>query len=188
MNLSSYDEKDNGRYDHERKQQSATTSHDLINNDDQEPSNFDVRVLNNALENNTRTTSNESNYNEENSASVANNDKEPGFENDALINEENRINPTQSSTVQITNEVIDDKEKLSKNPAIDIDDLEEKTTQESNDDESRNETNETEAPSELGLYSLKDSAIDPTEELLDEEAIDDASKFGFGFITLSRPI
>ena len=175
--LPSYDEKDNDRYD-QGKKQSTTTSHDLINDDDQEPSNFDEGELHNALENNTRNTLNESSYNEENSASITNNDKEPGVENDALISEENRIYPTQSSSVQITDEVINDNEKSNKNPAIDIDDLDEKTAQESNEDESRSENNETEAPSELGLYSLKDSAIDPTEELLDEEAIDDASKFG----------
>lgn len=162
----------------EGKQQSTTTSHDLINDDDQEPSNFDEGELHNALENNTRATLNESSYNEENSASITNNDKEPGVEHDALINDENRIKPTQSSSVQITNEVIDDKEKLNKNPATDIDDLEEKTAQESNENESSSENKEPQAPSELGLYSLKDSAIDPTEELLDEEAIDDASKFG----------
>ena len=176
--LSSFDEKDNDRNDPEGKQQSTTTSHDLIDDDDQEPSNFDEGELHNALENNARATLNESSHNEENRASITNNDKEPGVEHDALINDENRIKATQSSSVQITNEVIDDKEKLNKNPAIDIDDLEEKTAQESNDNESSSENNEPQAPSELGLYSLKDSAIDPTEELLDEEAIDDASKFG----------
>ena len=175
--LSSYYEKDNNRYD-QGKNQSKAASYDLINDDDQEPSNFDEGELHNALENSTRTTFNESSYNEENSPSITNNDKEPGVENDALISEENRIYPTQSSSVQITDEVIDDKEKLNKNPAFDIDDLEEKTAQESNEDDSRRENNETETPSELGLYSLKDSAIDPTEELLDEEAIDDADKFG----------
>lgn len=174
--LSSFDEKDNDRYD-QGKNESTTTSPDLID-DDQEPSNFDEGVLYNELGNDTSTTMNESSYNEENNVSISNNDKEPGVENDALINEENKINTTQSPSVQIKNEVVDDKEKLNENPAIDMDDLGEKTAQESNEDERRSGNIETEPPSELGLYSLKDSAIDPTEELLDEEGIDDVGKFG----------
>ena len=175
--LSSYDAKDNDRYD-QGKNEWTTASHDLIDDDDQEPRNFDKGELNNGLENDTRTTLNESSYNEENNVSITNNDKEPAVELDALIREDNKIKPTQSHSAQITNEMIDDKEKVNKKPAVDLDDLDEKTAQQSDEDESRSENNETEAPSELGLYSLKDSAIDPTEELLDEEAIDDAGKFG----------
>ena len=174
--LSSYDAKDNDRSD-QGENEWTTTSHDLIDDGDQEPRNFD-KGENNGLENDTRTTLNESSYNEENNVSIANNDKEPAVELDALINEDNKIKPTQSHSVQITNEIIDDKEKVNKKTATDLDDLDEKTAQQSDEDESKRENNETEAPSELGLYSLKDSAIDPTEELLDEEAIDDAGKFG----------
>lgn len=176
--LSSYDEKDNDRYDQGRNQ-STTTSHNLINDDDQEPSNsHDEGELHNGLENDTRTAMNESSYNEENNVSITNNDKEPGVEIDALINEENKISPTQNPTVQITNEIIDDKEKLNKNSVVDMDDLDEKIAQEPDEDESRSRSILTEPPSELGLDSLKDTAIDPTEELLNEEAIDDAGKFG----------
>ena len=174
--LSSYEENKKDKYD-QGKNESTTTSHDLIDDYDQEP-NFDKGGLNNALENDARTTMNKSSFNEESSPSITNNGKEPGIEYDALINEESKINPTRSPSVQITNEIIPDKEKLNKNLATDFDDHDEKTAQETNEDESRSGNNETEAPSELGLYSLRDSAIDPTEELLDEEAIDDAGKFG----------
>ena len=175
--ISSYDEKDNNRYN-QGKNQLTTTPHDLINDDDQEPSNFDEGELHNALENDTRATLNESTYNEENNVSITNNDKEPGAETDAPINEENKINPTQSPTVQITNEIIDDKEKLNENSVINMDDLDEKTAQEPDEDESRSGSNVNEPMSELGLNSLTDSGIDPTEELLNEEAIDDAGRFG----------
>lgn len=43
------------------------------------------------LENNVRVILNESSYNEENSVSIINNDKEFGVEYDVLINDENRI-------------------------------------------------------------------------------------------------
>lgn len=43
------------------------------------------------LENNIRVILNESSYNEENSVSIINNDKELGVEYDVLINDENRI-------------------------------------------------------------------------------------------------
>ena len=174
--LSSYEENKKDKYD-QGKNESTTTSHDLIDDYDQEP-NFDKGGLNNALENDARTTMNKSSFNEESSPSITNNGKEPGIEYDALINEESKINPIRSPSVQDTNEIIPDKEKLNKNLATDFDDHDEKTAQETNEDESRSGNNEIEAPSELGLYSLRDSAIDPTEELLDEEAIDDAGKFG----------
>lgn len=43
------------------------------------------------MENNIRVILNESSYNEENSVSIINNDKELGIEYDVLINDENRI-------------------------------------------------------------------------------------------------
>jgi len=175
--LSSYKENINDKYGR-GKNESTTTSHDLIDDDDQEPRNLDKGGLNNALENDARTTMNKSSFNKESSASITNNGKEPGVEYDTLINEESEINPTLSPSVQITNEIIHDKEKLNKNLATDMEDHDEKNAQEANEEESRSGNNETEAPSELGLYSLRDSAIDPTEELLDEEAIDDVGKFG----------
>ena len=176
--LSSYDEKDYDRYD-QGKNESTTTSHDLINDDDQEPTNSqDEGELHNTLENDSRITLNESSYNEESNVSITNNDKEAGVEIDGLIKEENKINPTQSPTFQITNEIIDDKEKLNEKSVVDMDDLDEKTAQEPNEDESKSESIVNEPPSELELNSLKDSAIDPTEELLNEEAIYDAGKFG----------
>ena len=176
--LSSYDEKDYDRYD-QGKNESTTATQDLINDDDQEPTNSrDEEELHHALENDTRISLNESSYNEENNVSITNSAKEPGVEIDGLINGVNKINPTQSPTFRISNEIIDDKEKLNEISVVDMDDLDEKTAQEPNEDESRSGSIVNEPPSELGLSSLKDSAIDPTEELLNEEGIDDAGKFG----------
>lgn len=175
--LSSYDEKDSDGYDQE-KNESTTTAHDLIN-DDPEPSSFDEEdSAYNGLKNDTSITTNGSEYNQEESIGITNNDKETGAQNDSPINEENTIKTTQRPSVQVTNELYDEKEKSKKNASSDINELGDKSVEEDNVKETKNVNSENDPPSERGLYSLQDSAIDPTEELLDEEGIDDVGKFG----------
>lgn len=174
--LSSYDEKDNDRYEKERNE-STTTAHDLID-DDPEPSSFDEEDSYNGLKNDTITTTNGSEYNQEESIVITNNDKEPGVQNDSPIGEENTIKTTQQPSVQVTNELFDEKEKSNKNASKGINELGDKVVEEGNMEEPKNVNSEIEPPSERGLYSLQDTAVDPTEELLDEEGIDDVGKFG----------
>ena len=175
--LSSYDENRNDLYRQERNK-STTNAHDLIDDEPEPSTSDDEEVLYNETKNVTSTSVNGSEYNQEYSIALTNNVKEPGFRNGSLINEENTVKTTPQPSVQVTNELYDEKEKSIKNTSSDTDELGDKNAEEDDMKETKTADSESEPPSERGLYSLQDSAIDPTEELLDEEEIDDVGKFG----------
>lgn len=175
--LLSYDEKGNDRYDQE-KNESTTTAHDLINDDSGPRTLDDEEDTNNGPKNDTTTILNGSEYKQEDSIGITNNDNKPAVQNNSTINEENTIETAQHPSVQITNELFDEKKKPNKKTSVDTNEREDKIVEEGSMKETKSMNSEIDPPSERGLYSLQDSAIDPTEEMLDEEGIDDVGKFG----------
>lgn len=170
--LSSYNEKDNDRHD----QEFTTTTHDLID-DDQETNELNEEESNIGPKNNSSTATNGSEHSQEDNTDIKLKDKELGVENDSQIYKDNTVNTAQRLSIQVKDGAIDEKAKSNKNAFVDIYEPEDKIIGESNKDENESENSKSEPLSEEDL-SLLDSAVDPTEELLDEEGIDDVGKFG----------
>lgn len=91
---------------------------------------------------------------------------------------QNTMKTVQHANISVKEELIN-KEKTAKlHDPINVYEPGNTMTEESIDEEGEGDSSESELPGEQGLFSLQDSALDPTEEILDEEGIDDVGKFG----------
>ncbi|XP_022780795.1 uncharacterized protein LOC111322024 [Stylophora pistillata] len=101
------------------------------------------------------------------------------YQNDYMVKErQNTMKTVQHANISVKEELIN-KEKTAKlHDPINVYEPGNTMTEESIDEEGEGDSSESELPGEQGLFSLQDSALDPTEEILDEEGIDDVGKFG----------
>ena len=170
-----------------------TTTHDLID-DEQEPGGVhEDDTYRGPKLTDSNTTKNENTYSQEDG--IGHQEEHIGNREDSVANQENSIsNQGESIANQLDSignqennignrstrkgEKREKGEKVNKNVSINIYEPGNRMIEESLDDEREGEGSESEQLGERELFNLEDSAIDPTEEILDEEGIDDVGKFG----------
>ena len=101
------------------------------------------------------------------------------YQNDYMVKErENAVKTIQHANISVEEEPINKGKTAKQHDPINVYEPGNRMIEESTDEEGEGDDSENEPPAEQGLLSLQDSALDPTEEILDEEGIDDVGNFG----------